>query len=385
MQELPKRNDATYKEIEAFEDYEYSNCIAYEMAIRNDEVKRLIKEIYDLPLYEYCPYEDEHYELDKMLEEKYLIDWGIREHISNTFDIYIEEKHNKYYEYGERVKHISIFHNKKIEKIIPKESFENFMQEGDFIFNSFYNNIEKHKMIFDEFTTEERKTHTNSKPLLIRLISDGIGGLSEEKEEPKAIIENRKLFRFKRPRLAIPEDIDRTINLKINLNLPENELTEYILKVKREYCKENSIIKSPLEVLGESLKKVNTEIKSKSIPKDKEKRKKALADAFYVYDLWKVLEKDFKEKKEALKVERDNEIQKLKDNIQYSKAEREERTEELNEYYKDELRQYDSPSLKAEISSQSKFSIDTIEKHKSLMNKYINELKYKELITGVST
>ena len=40
---LPKRSDSIYKEIEEFEDYEYSNCIAYEMAIRNKEVKRLIK------------------------------------------------------------------------------------------------------------------------------------------------------------------------------------------------------------------------------------------------------------------------------------------------------------------------------------------------------
>jgi len=40
--ELPKRDDNVYKEIEAFEDYEYTNCIAFEMAIRNDEVKSLL-------------------------------------------------------------------------------------------------------------------------------------------------------------------------------------------------------------------------------------------------------------------------------------------------------------------------------------------------------
>ena len=39
---LPKRSDSIYKEIEEFEDYEYSNCIAYEMAIRNKEVQKVI-------------------------------------------------------------------------------------------------------------------------------------------------------------------------------------------------------------------------------------------------------------------------------------------------------------------------------------------------------
>ena len=37
--ELPQRDDNIYKEIEAFNDYEFTNCIAFEMAIRNKEVK----------------------------------------------------------------------------------------------------------------------------------------------------------------------------------------------------------------------------------------------------------------------------------------------------------------------------------------------------------
>ena len=45
MEELPKLTDSIYKEIEEFEDYEYSNCIAYEMCIRNKEVKKILKSI----------------------------------------------------------------------------------------------------------------------------------------------------------------------------------------------------------------------------------------------------------------------------------------------------------------------------------------------------
>ena len=38
---LPKRKDPIYKEIEEFKDYEFTNCIAYEMAIRNKQVIKI--------------------------------------------------------------------------------------------------------------------------------------------------------------------------------------------------------------------------------------------------------------------------------------------------------------------------------------------------------
>ena len=52
---LPKRTDVIYKEIESFEDYEYTNCIAYEMAIRNDEVR---KKIINFKSFKYKSFED---------------------------------------------------------------------------------------------------------------------------------------------------------------------------------------------------------------------------------------------------------------------------------------------------------------------------------------
>jgi len=38
--QIIKRDDAIYKEIEEFKDYELTQCIAYEMMIRNDEFKK---------------------------------------------------------------------------------------------------------------------------------------------------------------------------------------------------------------------------------------------------------------------------------------------------------------------------------------------------------
>ena len=45
---LPTRSDTIYLEVESFEDYEYTNCIAYEMAIRNGEVKALFLNASDI-------------------------------------------------------------------------------------------------------------------------------------------------------------------------------------------------------------------------------------------------------------------------------------------------------------------------------------------------
>lgn len=42
--EMPKRSDPQYIEIENFKDYELTNCIAYEMAIRNPEFIKFRKE-----------------------------------------------------------------------------------------------------------------------------------------------------------------------------------------------------------------------------------------------------------------------------------------------------------------------------------------------------
>ena len=42
MNKLPQRDDLIYKEIEEFKDYELTNCIAYEMAIRIKEVRELL-------------------------------------------------------------------------------------------------------------------------------------------------------------------------------------------------------------------------------------------------------------------------------------------------------------------------------------------------------
>ena len=51
--ESPKRKDIKYTRIENYEDYEFTHCIAYEMAIRNAEVIKLTNIIEKLNLLNY--------------------------------------------------------------------------------------------------------------------------------------------------------------------------------------------------------------------------------------------------------------------------------------------------------------------------------------------
>ncbi|PNV83258.1 MAG: hypothetical protein C0627_06985 [Sulfurimonas sp.] len=81
MYKLPKRDDNIYKEIEKFQDYELTECIAYEMAIRTPLVK-------------------EYLELKKSIKNKILELYKLEEKILNECwlhhkDIYLE--HNKKY------------------------------------------------------------------------------------------------------------------------------------------------------------------------------------------------------------------------------------------------------------------------------------------------
>lgn len=352
MTDLPERIDPIYKEIESFEDYEYSNCIAYEMAIRNDEVKRFIK-----------------------MRNNFILDMDIDidgEEINNSNELDLINKLEKHYLIG-----IDICSN--IRKIYSKYLKEN--KDYDAI-DAFYSNIEKYEFSFDRGCYDAKKVHLNSRELA-GTFDKGILLLDFKKDEENATIEDKDFLYFKRPRLLVPKDINKEIFLRLNFNLPKEELAAYILKIKDEFDKDNSIIKSPLELLGKKLDKAN-KVKSKSLPKDKNKRKKAMANAFYVYDMYKILEQEYSIKIDNLKVERDTQIKNIKLSKNYDRQEKESMIQEIKEEYNYLLEQYSKTSIKTEINLQSGLSIDDIERYKALMNKYIDELKYKELITGIS-
>jgi|GEM_PF-4220081 len=157
MDKLPQRDDLIYKEIEEFQEYELTNCIAYEMAIRNTELKELLKEIVQYPLYEFSPYEDKYVELDEKLGKNYFINFKIRKHIEKSYEEYLKKYHKEFYERQEYIQIMKAFKNKEFEKHI----IDNITEYEEKVQNYFYSNFERLKFEYDEFTTEEHATHDN--------------------------------------------------------------------------------------------------------------------------------------------------------------------------------------------------------------------------------
>ena len=91
MKHLPKRKNKVYKAIENFKDFELTNCIAYEMAIRNDKNIELInlftKEYLNKINTEDIPFissTDDFIEQDSIYYNKYAITLGYAD--KNPFD-----------------------------------------------------------------------------------------------------------------------------------------------------------------------------------------------------------------------------------------------------------------------------------------------------------
>lgn len=134
-------------------------------------------------------------------------------------------------------------------------------------------------------------------------------------------------------RLIIPKEYNKNVSLKLNLNLPKNELIAYISKIKDDFDKDNSIIKTPLELLGETLEKSD----NKRTPK----KPKAFvyADWFYIYDYWKYEKTQGKTDKDIF--------------------------------------------VALEVENNVPYKEDMIRKIRDKMKYFIDDLGYKELITGV--
>ena len=107
----------------------------------------------------------------------------------------------------------------------------------------------------------------------------------------------------------------------------------YISKIKDDFDKNNSIIKTPLELLGETLEKSD----NKKTPK--KPKASVYADWFYIYDYWK-----------------------------YEKA--------LGKTDKDIF-------VALEVENNFRYKEDMLRKIRDKMKYFIDDLGYKELITGV--
>ncbi len=366
---LPLPNDPRYEHIKYYEDYEYTNCIVYEMVIRTDKFHKMKT---------YNQYE--HY--DKWIKDA--VDLGLDPSIS----IFPEDMIVLDSEYKFRLMYQS-------KRYISIDDFDN----GLYLLIEYYlekeeiyqidSTLKLKKVIVDDVKTEKYsvvdkifKNYGNYYIILMDTVEDKPTLTPLNKDLPTSKLDGEfiksiedRYIKYKyidtepayiRPTLNFKES--KIINLPVNLNLPKTELEAYISKIKDDYMKEESIVQTPMELLGEKIEKAIEPSSLKKMPSTSiEKRKLAFANAFCVYDLYKVLTPVFESEKSEFKEK-----------------------QKRGEIDKDASNQYDSVDLKTEIAAivgiftkKGDPAIDKVGYYYALMQEYIDEEKYKELITGV--
>ncbi len=161
---------------------------------------------------------------------------------------------------------------------------------------------------------------------------------------------------------------EKTVNVPINLNLNKKELNEYISKIKDDFDRDRNVVKSTLEIFGESLIDAQE-------PKSKKKNasKKDFADAIYIYDLYKYFENIYEKKSK-----KDNDYSKYNLHIDVSLA------SGISDAHNFFLRNSTVKMSKNKKTDELKKS-DEVERLYKLMREYIEGERYKELITGSET
>jgi len=384
MESLPKRSDDIYKEIESFEEYELTQCVAYEMAVRNSDIQEVLQEYASYVVY--TP-EDERIEpyskdykslLNQKLLEKYFIGFEVLHYL------YILESEQ----------HISAFHH-QIDQVkshntscitwledIYKDKIENIIKYMEKTIEDFYKNLQtfqlKNPKKFEK-SLFRAQYYCNNLPLLREVSHIDKGGIIEYKDEEKVRINNKDFLFYKKPKLEPPKNISYEIDLKINLALPQGELIDYLRKIKQNFDKKKLTLTTPLDSLGIVLDKA-------VIKKDYPKKPTALkmADMFFIYDYVKARQNYIQKQNKSNEAELEAEIENIKKyhtgidrktRIAFAKAENLENiiNTKITDIFKED-----------ELINTLGIKADNISKLYYAIKPYIDDFKYKELITGIS-
>lgn len=387
----PKRYDDLYCRIENIADYEYTYVLAYELSQKNAKVKKLFldaelyrknSEKYEKNIFDF--YNDSiNLGYGSFLEE--VIDKPKSDsffEISNTnltlddvlnFDIDLEVEHIglwKLIAYLIDTKNLykrtnKIYEDKQNNLIYESCELMNINEAEQEINNIMSNPSEYAAHCKNKYTNKKELT-VLSKDMPLEILDEAfLQDLTMTRIKNKNSIAT---INYSVPTLTFKDET--VVNFPINLNLDVEELKLYITKIKNDFDNKKGITKSPLEIFGEELKKAKKPNSANILPSKttkentsfKPKWKRAVADALYIYDLYKYIEKIFVDKKKKY----------TQDSILIEVAFASGISKKHNNILEDSV---DKKSVWGKNSIQ--------EKYYKLMREYIENEKYKELITGV--
>jgi len=336
-----KRNHDMYTGIEVFKDYEFTQCCIYEMAIRSKEFQDRYQEIIEM--------HNGRKKINSMLLNKELSNYNKSSFKQKDFKLLsaLDEVgiNNKSIEY---LKHYNIIDSKIFDiynSCIIKKDTSGLSTEAYYTydFNETYTvkkiNLGDGYIVDNEIIIKEDSLfdYKDDGSWLEPSTANSIETIYSKLIENNAINEiqanNKIIPNFSRPRLYIYDHLIRKAEVTMNLSLPKHELIAYITHLKDEITNEPNLILSPIELLSAELSSATYE---KKLHKESS-RQNFLATALYIYDAFKYGMKQ--------------------------------------------------SQIKLEISFYNDNNIDerTIKIYHEIAKTYIDDKKYKELITGVSS
>lgn len=371
----PNRKDEIYKNIEI--PYKHTYSLAYEMAIRNPKVKKILYALNYLKSIEKNVHKN--FKNNKTFTEK-IEDY--RETLYSEYQHYINvEFHEKYLSLQFDVidKLINDFEDELNKKylIVPKENIiktpeSNRILVQRAINNSFHPNKNIDEEIEYKFDEKIYDDYTIS-----------IGAFVGNDQFDVNVI---------RPTFNSHIIDTNSFYIPINFTLPTDEIVAFIKKIKNDSQINEKLIKSPIELLEKELEVIDSVNTEKHFPKKFKNKLKTMANALFAYDKFNYLsesQKKLKYRKDKLQEELNNKKKKYirtgrrtkcqKININKIEIKYNEKIIKLDE----EINKIDNPPKTKfkTISKELGLSIVVIERYISFMNGYIEEEKYKKLFT----
>ena len=340
---LPIRADEKYTRIEGYEDYEFTHCIAYEMAIRNKNIKKLTNTLEKLNSLSFDIFSNFSSELkieDKMdclgkklntlislsktlnfnnpheeiseIYHKFSTDLNNnhKQIIKEKFMQIIDENKKDYFisiikKYQDsNVEHLlSKYEETDLEKLFNKANFEEQLHLIEVLKNSIqdklayeYYIVNEEKSITPKNIEEFIDKNTNYEPTpeinyhINAVFTNPNYKQNYIHEKNSGYIayqgtyEKDNSFTINKviPNFSQPLRMFNTMDISINPSLPLNDILSFVKKIKEDYDTNNSF-KSFFELVEDGFtNSENTTIKSK-IKFDKSR----WADLFYIYDYFK--------------------------------------------------------------------------------------------------
>ena len=287
---FPNRHDSIYTNIENIEDFEFTHSIIYQFARRNENIENILNFLNDLfALYEGFI----HKILDKynkyILKNNFIENENIKkaEELMNPLikdEVYKALKSYKQEEFKKEFEDCSIKNVKEkfcnIVKLLIDKLYNDYYIIYTTEFPSLFKNINE---IYDPMANLERD----------KLLTEIVNNL--DLDDCEYNIKNNDFFDifqiitnykkeiklniiYPKYKTALRDFTD--VKIALNLNLPVNEIIDFIKKIKNDYDSKNSIIKTPLELFGEKLG-IDADYKNT-------KRKREWVDLLFIYDYYHI-------------------------------------------------------------------------------------------------